>query len=126
MRLNLKYYHICNWSSKQNADSAYILWIPLTVADSAKAQFLFSYVLLFVCGYHKLFRISQILLQILQNHLLFSEFEGNSVLAFCLWDPKQQRRSNNMQSCGFRHKPDFGLLRNPLALTKCIVWPRNN
>ena len=50
----------------QFADSNYILQIPLTVADSATAQFNDTNVLSFVCGFHKLFWIPQILLRIQQ------------------------------------------------------------
>ena len=43
-------------------DSAYVLRIPLTVADSASALYHFTHILSFVFGFQKLFRIPQILL----------------------------------------------------------------
>ena len=48
----------------QKADSAYNLRVSLTVADSATNHFYYAYVLLFVCGFFKLFRISQTLTRI--------------------------------------------------------------
>ena len=56
------------------ADSTYILRIPLTVADSATALFNDTNVLSFVCGFHKLFWVPQIQLQISQNCLFFEQF----------------------------------------------------
>ena len=58
----------------QFADSTYNLRIPLTVADSAKAQFNDTNVLSFVCEFHKLFWISQIQLRIPQIRLFFEQF----------------------------------------------------
>ena len=56
------------------AESTYKLRIPLTVADSALAQFNDTNVLSFFCGFHKLFRIRQTQLRILQIRLFRSEF----------------------------------------------------
>ena len=53
------------------ADSIYNLWIPLTVADSATAQFNDTNNLSIVCGFHKLFWIPQIQLLIPQIRLFF-------------------------------------------------------
>ena len=71
--------HICKQNPQtkcgfhlQFVDSTCNLRIPLTVAESAKAHFNYTNVLLFVCGFHKLFWIPRVRLRILQN-LLFSE-----------------------------------------------------
>ena len=48
----------------QFADSTCSLRVPLTVADSATAQFNDTNVLSFVCGFHKLFCVPQTQLQI--------------------------------------------------------------
>ena len=58
----------------QFADSIYKLRIPLTVADSATAQFNDTNVLLFVCGFHKLFWIPQIQLRVPPIRLFFEQF----------------------------------------------------
>ena len=58
----------------QLVDSTYNLRIPLTVADSATAQFNDTNVLSFVCGFHKLFWIPQIQLRIPQIRLFFERF----------------------------------------------------
>ena len=58
----------------QFADSTYNLRIPLTVADSATAQFNDTNVLSFVCGFHKLFWIPQTHLPIPQIRLFFEQF----------------------------------------------------
>ena len=68
--------------------SIYTLRILLTVADSATAEFnKKTHVLLFVCGLHKLFWIPQIWLRIPQIRLFWGNFERNSVLSICLWNP---------------------------------------
>ena len=56
------------------ADSTYNLRIRPTVADSATALFNDTNVLSFVCGFHKLFWVPQIQLQISQNCLFFEQF----------------------------------------------------
>ena len=58
----------------QFADSTYNLRIPLTVADSATAQFNDTNVLSFVCGFHKLFWIPQIQLPFSQIRLFLERF----------------------------------------------------
>ena len=58
----------------QFSDSTYSLRIPLTVADSATAQFNDTNVLSFVCGFHKLFWIPQTQLRIPQFRLSFEQF----------------------------------------------------
>ena len=78
------------------ADSTYNLQIPLTlriplrVAESATAHFNYTNVLLFLCAFHKLFRIPQVRLRIQKNRLLLERY---SVLGICLWNPKQRRTS---------------------------------
>ena len=57
----------------QFSDSTYNLRIPLTVADSATAQFNDTNVLSFVCGLHNMFWIPQILLRIPQTRLFFGQ-----------------------------------------------------
>ena len=110
----------------QFADSTYNLRIPLTVADSATAQFNNSNVFLFVYEFHKLFWIPQIQLRFPQLRLLLSNFERYNHLGICLWNPKQHRRSEKnsevadsatnliLHFCGFR-----------LQCRECTVWPRN-
>ena len=56
------------------ADSTYNLRILLTVADSTTAQYNYTHVLLFVCGFHKLFWIPQIQLRTPQIQLPFRKF----------------------------------------------------
>ena len=58
----------------QFADSTYSVRIPRTVADSATAQFSYTRVSLFVCGFHKLFWIPKILLRISQICLFLDQF----------------------------------------------------
>ena len=58
----------------QFVDSTYSLRIPLTVADSATSQFNDSNVLSFVCGFHKLFWISQVLSRIPQIRIFLEQF----------------------------------------------------
>ena len=58
----------------QFGDYTYNLRIPLTVADSATAQFNDTNVLSFVCGFLKLFWIPQIQLRIPQIRLFFEQF----------------------------------------------------
>ena len=55
-------------------ESANKMRIPLTVADSATAQFNNTNVLSFVCGFHKLFWIPQKLLQIPRNRIFLERF----------------------------------------------------
>ena len=75
------YIHICKGSPQLKcgfqlhfADSTNILWILLTVADSARAQFNFTHILLFVCGLQKLFWIPQMRLRIPQIRLFLEQF----------------------------------------------------
>ena len=109
----------------QFADSTYSLRIPLTVTDSATAQFNYTHVSLFVdstncSGFRKYgceFR---------KFAYFWSNFERYSVLGICLWNSKQQRRSNKSSNvadsttnliwacCGIR-----------LQCIKCTVWPRD-
>ena len=58
----------------QLADSTYNVRIPLTVAEPATAQFNDTNNLSFVCGFHKLFWIPQILLRIPQIRLFLERF----------------------------------------------------
>ena len=58
----------------QFADSTYNGRIPLTVADSATAQFNDTNGLSFVCGFHKLFWLLQIQLRIPQIRLFSERF----------------------------------------------------
>ena len=112
--------------------------IPLTVcgfhlqfADSAynygfRNSSIQLYTCLIICGFHELFWIPQIRLRIPQICLFWSNFERYSVLGICLWNSKQQRRSNKCSNvadsttnliwacCGIR-----------LRCTECTVWPRN-
>ena len=55
-------------------ESANKMRIPLTVVDSAIAQFNYTYVLLFVCGFHKVFWTRQKLLRIPQIGLFLERF----------------------------------------------------
>ena len=108
----------------QFAESTCNLQIPLTVADSATAQFNDTNVLLFDCGFHKLFWIPQIRLRIPQIRLFFEQFWAVQLFRFCLWNPKQHRRSKKSRNvadsatnlilacCGFR-----------LQCRECTVWP---
>ena len=66
----------CSGFHLQFADSTYNLRIPLTVADSATAQFNDTNVLSFVCGFHKLFWIPQIQLRIPQIRLVLEQFSA--------------------------------------------------
>ena len=52
----------------------YNLRIPQTSAESATAQFNYTSVFLFVCGFHKHFWIPQLRLRIPQNHLILERF----------------------------------------------------
>ena len=85
-------YLYVNGIREQNVDSTYILRIPLTV-----------------CGFRLQLRIPQQLNSIIRMSLFvdssncsgfrnfayfWSDFEKYSVLGVCLWNPKQQRRSN--------------------------------
>ena len=45
----------------QIAENTYSLWIPLTTADSRRAYIYLTNILLYICGFQKLFRIPQIL-----------------------------------------------------------------
>ena len=58
----------------QFSDSTYNLSIPLTVANSATAEFDDTNVLSFACGFHKLFWIPQILLRIPQIRIFLERF----------------------------------------------------
>ena len=112
----------------QFADSTYDLRIPLTVADSATAQFndtIFFYHLFvdstncsgfrkYSCGFRKLAYFP-------------SNFERYNDLGICLWNLKRHRRSkksNNVADsatnlifacCGFC-----------IQCRECTVWPRND
>ena len=56
------------------ADSTYSVRFLLTGADSATAQFSYTPVSMFVCGFHKLFFIPQIRLRIPQVRLFLERF----------------------------------------------------
>ena len=75
----------------QFADSTCSLRTPLTIADSATAQFNDTNNLLFVCGFHKLFWIPQCIFR--KFAYFWSNFERYNDLSICLWNPKQHRRS---------------------------------
>ena len=101
----------------QFADSTCSLRVPhFTVADSATAQFTrYKCRISFVCAFHKLFCNSAIhscrCLKIACFWAHLSDSTNND-LGFWLWIPKQQRVSEkSSRCCGFRDKPDFGLLR---------------
>ena len=83
----------------------------------------YLHVLLFVCGFYKLFRIPKMRLQVPQVRLFFCNFEPYSVLGICLRNPKHQIISKKnwdsatnmiLSCCGIR-----------LQCTKRTVWPRN-
>ena len=86
------------YSSKSSTDlvDSYNLQIRLTVADFATAQLNYTFVLLFVCGFHKLFWIPQIQLRIPHIRLFWSDFDRHSVLGICSWNPKQPRRTRKI------------------------------
>ena len=110
----------------QVADSTYTLRILLTTLDSATAHFNYTLVLLLVCGFHKLFRMPQILLWISQICLFWSNFECYIVLGICLWNPKQQRKSKKTKNVAdFATNLILACCGIRLQGTECTVSPRN-
>ena len=107
-RYNFKSYYTylyVNGIRKQSADSNYSLQIPLTicgfdlqfadpltVAGSATAQFNFTHVSLFVCGFHKLFWIPHIRLRIPQNCLFLERFWTVHCLRYLFAESKTAKK----------------------------------
>ena len=75
------------------ADCAYSLVIPLTVSDSATAQFNYTHVLLFVCGFHKLFKIPRTLLRIPQFCLILEGFWAKQWFRFLFVELKTIKKA---------------------------------
>ena len=108
-------------------DSTFTLRIPLTVAESATAQFNYTNNLLFICGFHKLFWIPQMRLRIPQNCLISERFWAIQCFRYLFVEFKTAKKiKEKSQSCGFRDKSDFGLLRYPLIMHIMHSWPRND
>ena len=108
-------------------DSIYNLQIPqITVADSATARINYTHVLVFVCGFHKLYWITQTWLRIRQAGLVVGWFRAVNRSGTCLWNPKQQRRlkkSSNFSDSATDLVLTFCGVR--LQYTESTVWPRN-
>ena len=110
----------------QNAHSTFNLRIPLTVTDSATAQFKHTHVSLFVFGFQKNVLNSANTVAESANFPFLERFLTVQCFMFCLWNPKQQRRSKKCSSvadsatnliwacCGIR-----------LQCTESTVWPCN-
>ena len=116
--------------------------IPLTVCGlrSQFADFTYSCgfhdnlsllnISIMIClWFHKLFRIPQILLQVLrillrvpQSCLFWRNFEQYSVLAVCPWNSKQQRSKKKAR---LRNPQQFFFLLVFRNSNKCTVRPRN-
>ena len=132
-------YLYVNGIRKQNADSNYSLQIPLTicgfelhftdpltVAESATAQFNLTHVSLFVRGFYKLFWIPQIRWRIPQNRLFLERFWTVQCLRYLFAESKQQRRSkksNNVVDCATNLV--WACCRIHLQCTEWTVWPLN-
>ena len=98
------------------AVSTYNLRIPHTVADSATAHCNYTYVLLFVGGFHKLFWIPQKQVRIPQICLFLELFWVVECFKYLFVESKQQRRCTvwNAQNA------QFGLVMNSIWFLQCI------
>ena len=127
MKLNHVIKRYVNETRKQNADSTYTLRISLTVADSATVQYNYTHVLLFVCGFHKLFWIPQNSCGSRKFVCFWSDFERCNVFSICLWTPKQQRRSwKSSNVADFATNLILACCGIHIQCTECTVWPRND
>ena len=122
MRISLT---ICGFHL-QFAENTYSLRIPLTVADSARVQFNYTHVFLFVCGFHKLIWTLQIRMQIPQFRLFLERFLTVQCFRYLFVESKAAKKIKKsskvadsatnliLACCGIR-----------LQCTECTVWPRN-
>ena len=104
------------------ADSTQSLRIPPTVAGSATAQFNYIHVLLFVCGFHKLFWIPQIRLRIPHFRLFPEQFWAVQSFRYLFAESKAAKNiKEKKQCCGFRKISDFGLLLSSFTMHKMHI-----
>ena len=124
--------HICKQNPQKNggfylqfANSIYMLRFPLIVAESATAQFNYTIILLFVCGFRKLFWIPQVRLRIPQNCLFSERFWAVQCFRYCLWNPKQRIRSKKSKVADSATNLILACCGIRLQCTECTVSPRN-